>query len=188
MESVQDIMTKVKFIASVRRDEKINVKQMTVQPNSMWTVITRLWHQENRAHTLAFLVNTIQRAFEVLQNHIESKKHSEMLFCQNLAADLQACIPALQNLRYTYAHDRIFACSLHTLQEMMVAKMGELAKHPSGLFQTLAQAPPPPPPPFRSEADGCPPPGAHGMDLIVGFDAASVFTAGPLDLPIGSIR
>ena len=137
MESVQDIMTKVKFIASVRRNEKINVKQMTVQMNSMWTIITRLWHQENRAHTLAFLVNTIQRAFEVMQNHIESKKHSEMLFCQHLAADLQACIPALQNLRYTYSHDRIFACSLHTLQEMMVARMGELSKHPSGHFQHL---------------------------------------------------
>jgi hypothetical protein len=158
MDGVTDIMTKDKFIASVQRDEKINVKQMTVQLNSMWAVLSRLWHQENRAHTLSFLTTTIQRGFEILQNCMDSQKRSERVVCQHLANDLQACVPALHNLRYTYAHDRIFACSIHTLQEMMVARMTELAAHPSkfGLFPDLKSVHVEPNPPEPPHLDSTP--------------------------------
>ena len=158
MDNVQDVMTKVKFIASIRKDEKINVKHMTVQLNSLWTTLSRIFHQENRMHTLNFLVTTIQRAFDLLRTGLmhhaataQSQADAFQLrdalsptFCRHLAADLRACVPALANLRYTYEHDRIFACSLHTLQELMASKMAELeAQFPeAGLFPDLLMVAP----------------------------------------------
>ncbi len=134
MDNIQDIITKIKFIGCIKKDEKINVKTMNILPNSLYTSIYRIFQQENRNHTLNFLSSTINRAFEIINSYIHSPNSSDILVCKSLFNDLQSSINGLKNLQYTYVSDRMFYCSISTLIENINNKLLELRMNNSSFF------------------------------------------------------
>ena len=134
MDNIQDIITKIKFIGCIKKDEKINVKTMNISSNSLFTSLYRIFQQENRNHTLNFLSSTINRAFEIINSHIHSSSSSDILVCKNLFLDLQQSINGLKNLQYTYISDRMFYCYISTLIENINNKLLELKLNNSSFF------------------------------------------------------
>jgi len=126
MESTHEVITRLKFISMVKRDEKINVKNMYIQPKNMFTSISRLFNQENRDTTLNFLTMTFNRVFEIINYYTYTQKPIDKLYVLSIINDLKSSIKGLENLQYTYSEDRLFVCHIETLIEMINSKIREI--------------------------------------------------------------
>lgn len=126
LESTHEVITRLKFISMVKRDEKINVKNMYIQPKNMFTSFSRIFNQENRDTTLSFLKSTFNRVFEIISFYIYTQKTIDKIFVINLLKDLTFSINGLENLQLTYREDRLFVCHIQTLIEMINSKIREV--------------------------------------------------------------
>jgi len=126
LESTHEIITRLKFISMVKRDEKINVKNMYIQPKNMFTSISRLFNQESRETTLNFLTMTFNRVFEIITYYTYTQKTVDKILIISIINDLKLSINGLQNLQYTYSDDRLFVCHIETLIEMINSKIREI--------------------------------------------------------------
>ena len=134
LESTHEVITRLKFISMVKRDEKINVKTMYIQPKNLFTSFSRLLNQETRDTTLNFLTSTFNRVFEILSFYIYTQKPIDKIFVVNLLKDLILSINGLQNLQNTYAEDRLFVCHIQTLIEMIYSKIREVKEYKPEFF------------------------------------------------------
>ena len=126
LESTHEVITRLKFISMVKRDEKINVKNMYIQPKNMFTSISRLFNQESRETTLNFLTMTFNRVFEIITYYTYTQKTVDKILIISIINDLKLSINGLQNLQYTYSDDRLFVCHIETLIEMINSKIREI--------------------------------------------------------------
>ena len=126
MESTHEVITRLKFISMVKRDEKINVKNMYIQPKNMFTSISRLFNQESRDTTLNFLTMTFNRVFEIITDYTFTQKSVDKMLIMSIINDLSLSINGLKNLQYTYSDDRLFVCHIETLIEMINSKIREI--------------------------------------------------------------
>jgi hypothetical protein len=122
-----EIIPKLKFIGKIQKGDKINVKHMYVQPEGIYTTISRtLFKVDDRSNTLIFVNNTIKKSFELLLSHINSEKEFDKILCRNIANDLRNSKNGLTNLRETYNSDIMFCCKMDTFIEEVEAKIREL--------------------------------------------------------------
>ena len=120
----KDVISKLKFISQVRKGEKINVRNMYVQPDGLITKISRtIFNIDNRQNTLNFVENTIQRGFEIIELHKNNDFAYDKTLCANIVSDLNNCKTGLENLKHTYNDDIMFGCKIQTLIEHINAKM-----------------------------------------------------------------
>ncbi len=143
METSHETMTRLKFIGTVKRKEKINTKTLTVEKIN-W--ITRAWRtvkgftnqSEGREVTLDFLTTTYNRVFEII--HLNSTdKNSDKHLCINLIQDIQKSFEGLNNLKSTYSEDsddRLFSCHMETLQQLIQSKLKHIQEEHPDLFYT----------------------------------------------------
>jgi hypothetical protein len=126
LESTHEVITRLKFISMVKRDEKINVKNMYIQPKNMFTSISRLFNQESRDTTLNFLTMTFNRVFEIITYYTYTQKQIDKILIIGILNDLNLSVNGLSNLQYTYSDDRLFVCHIQTLIEMINSKIREV--------------------------------------------------------------
>lgn len=118
MENSREVISRLKFISMIKRDEKIDVGTMYVQPKNMLTSIKRLLQQQSRDSTKNFLNTTYNRIFEILTMYsFSDNKEADSTVILNLVNDLQLSITGLENLQYTYSDDRMFVSEINTLIE-----------------------------------------------------------------------
>jgi len=118
IENSREVISRLKFISMIKRDEKINVKTLYIQPKNMLTSIQRLFQQESRDSTKNFLNTTYNRIFEILTLYsCSDEKDSDRTVILNLVKDLHMSITGLENLQYTHSDDRMFVSELNTLIE-----------------------------------------------------------------------
>jgi hypothetical protein len=134
LESTHEIITRLKFISMVKRDEKINVKSMYIQPKNMFTSISRLFNQESRDTTLNFLTMTFNRVFEIITHYTYTQKPIDKISIMSIINDLMLSINGLTNLQHTYSDDRLFVCHIQTLIEMINSKIREVKEYKPELF------------------------------------------------------
>jgi|688.fasta_scaffold468373_2 hypothetical protein len=134
LESTHEVITRLKFISMVKRDEKINVKNMYIQPKNMFTSISRLFNQENRETTLNFLTMTFNRVFEIITYYTYTQKQIDKILILSMLNDLNLSINGLTNLQHTYTDDRLFVCHIQTLIEMINSKIREVKEYKPDLF------------------------------------------------------
>ena len=134
LESTHEIITRLKFISMVKRDEKINVKSMYIQPKNMFTSISRLFNQESRDTTLNFLTMTFNRVFEIITHYTYTQKPIDKISIMSIINDLMLSINGLTNLQHTYSDDRLFVCHIQTLIEMINSKIREVKEYKPDLF------------------------------------------------------
>ena len=134
LESTHEVITRLKFISMVKRDEKINVKNMYIQPKNMFTSISRLFNQESRDTTLNFLTMTFNRVFEIITYYTYTQKQVDKILIISILNDLNLSINGLKNLQYTYSDDRLFVCHIETLIEMINSKIREIKEFKTDWF------------------------------------------------------
>lgn len=127
MESDKEVISRLKFIGKVQKGEKINVKYMYVQPDSMITSISRtLVNQDNRRNTLNFVRSTVSKTFDIIGNYSTSSKMSKRHISKHIIQDLKQAKNGLRNLKDTYISDIKFCCDMDTILQEIDAKLEEI--------------------------------------------------------------
>lgn len=135
-DSITEVVTRIKLIGSIKDGEKLNVKNMSIQPKSLWTSLTRAFYQENRDDTTCFISSSINRGFEIIDSKLTSTNTSDKLLCRKCIADIRASICGIRNLQNTYCHDRRTGCLLQAIIERITNQLYELYEKHSWMFTT----------------------------------------------------
>ena len=116
--SRKDVVVRLKWIGSVREGEKLDTRNMTVQPMSMLTSVARCMKGLNRNQTRVFLATTIDQAVRIVGDDINHIMHaSDIPAIERLLSDLESAIRAIPFIKQTYNEDRTFNCALDELTE-----------------------------------------------------------------------
>lgn len=126
MESNRETISRLKFIGKIQIGDKVNLKLMYMQPDGLLTQLSRSINQDNRAKTLIFLQDTINKTFEIFKFYEKSENNSEQIMCMNLYTDLKSSKQGLNNLKETYATDIKFTCDIDTLIQSIDGKIADL--------------------------------------------------------------
>lgn len=120
MESQEEIISKLKFIGFIQEDEKIDVRNMNLQPNNIVTKIYRTFiYPNDREGTYDFIKRTIERAIEI----IEFYQDKDQLLCRIIINDLIKARQGISNLKYSYKEDKKFCCDLDVRIERINSKI-----------------------------------------------------------------
>lgn len=126
----QETLSRLKFVGRVKKNEKINVKGLFVQPNTFSTSVSRTFYYfDNKYNTLEFLRITIKDSFEIHKFYEKSETPFERQLSANILHDLSAALQGLINLKITYANDIKFGCDIDTLIEEIEAKLNSAGYH-----------------------------------------------------------
>jgi len=122
----KETISRLKFIGKIQIGEKIDLKNMHLQSDGLFTQITRTINQENRNKSLTFLQDTINKAFEILKCYEFSGTNTDKVMCLNIISDLKNSRSGLLNLKETYSFDIKYCCDLDVLLQMIDAKLCEI--------------------------------------------------------------
>lgn len=129
MNGNEDIIPKLKFISKLNKGDKINVKNMYIQPNNFINKVSRsFFHIDDRTNTLYFVTNTVKKGFELFYQHVDSNSNFDIIFCENIYNDLKNTIRGLLNLKETYSEDLMFTCKIDALIEEIDARLHDTEK------------------------------------------------------------
>ena len=125
----EDNISRLKFIGKIKKGDKVNIKDMYVQPNNIITKINRSFvNVDNRNNTLSFILETIKKGFEELITHLEKSKNNlfDMNISVNMISDLENSKVGLINLKDTYNDDLMFCCKIDTIIQDIDARLDEI--------------------------------------------------------------
>lgn len=125
----EDNISRLKFIGKIKKGEKINVKDMAVQPNNVYTKIHRsLMIVDNRNNTLGFIMETIKKSFDELLTHLDKSKDNlfDLNIASNMVQDLENSKAGLNNLKDTYFDDLMFCCKIDTIVQDIDARLEQI--------------------------------------------------------------
>jgi hypothetical protein len=127
IENNEEIISRLKFIGHIQKDEKINVRFVNRQPNNWITAVKRsfFWH-DSRDNALKFIKLVISRSFEIIDLSI---RKMDVYIARNIIADLCKAKTGLLNLRYTYIDDTKFCCDIDVLIEKISANLRDIEKN-----------------------------------------------------------
>ena len=126
IDSHKDVIIKLKFIGTFQEGEKIDIKNLQVETNNIFTPIKRLIQGDGRATTYAFLNSVIDRSFEIIYAYSNSEKVGERLMCKNIVEDMYKAIKGLNNIQKTYKDDKHFYCNIETLIDTINYKIADV--------------------------------------------------------------
>jgi len=129
MENNEEIISRLKFIGYIEKDEKINVRHVNRQPNTIYTKLSRtLLYPDNRFNSLKFIKDVVMRVFDIIQHYIF---YNDLIVCKSVITDLIKAKQGILNLKYTYADDTKLVCDYEILIGMINAKLLSLKEsHP----------------------------------------------------------
>ena len=123
----RDIIKKLKFITLIEQGERINVSTISTAHNNWFSSIYRSIFKESRQKTFQFLNEVIDRSFELIFLHKDSKKVSDRISCHQIIEDLMNSLVGIKHLQQTYSSDRNFYCDMETLLGSIFARLAELS-------------------------------------------------------------
>lgn len=133
MNSDADIVTRLKFIAKIGRNEKINTYHMFIQPDDIMTKLSRtFWNKDTRSRAEQFILSTVHRAMSIIEHYVDLHSRladpNERDLCmstfRNLILDLDNSRKGIYNLKDTYATDQNFECKMESVLQLIEAKLG----------------------------------------------------------------
>lgn len=124
LETTREVLSRLKFIGLLKRNEKVNTKHVYVQPDCITTSLSRsLLYPESRASTLQFVHSTITRTFEILDMYEQAGDTVNNMSYTSLVGDLVQSQSGLENLKYTYQDDKKFCCDIETIRQQITTKL-----------------------------------------------------------------
>ena len=113
-----ELLSSLKFLSKVKKDEKINIREMFIQPNNWTTSLSRsLYKVDNRKNTLHFIQYLILSTFTLSKQLLNSNNNAEHVMADSLLKAVINSKNGIKNLKYTYQDDIHFACILDTIME-----------------------------------------------------------------------
>jgi hypothetical protein len=135
MENHEEIISRLKFIGYIQKDEKINVRLVNRQSNTLMTKLSRtIIYPDNRENTLKFVKNVMARSFDILD---QFRHQNKLLAARSLISDLLKARQGMLNLKYTYADDTKFCCDMDVIIEQIGSKITFLQHLHPDLFKDL---------------------------------------------------
>ena len=125
----EDNISRLKFIGKIKKGEKINIKDMYVQPNNILTKLNRSFvNVDNRNNTLSFILETIKKSFDELISHLDKSYDNlfDLNISTNMILDLENCKIGLVNLKDTYIDDLMFCCKVDTIIQDIDARLEQI--------------------------------------------------------------
>ena len=120
----QEIISRLKFIGTLKKGDKINTRHMYVQQSGIATSVSRTFlYQDCRSNALNFCNETIKRSFELLTTYERSSNAAENQMYINMIEDLKKAIIGIENLKKTYVDDNKFCCDMETLLQQIRARL-----------------------------------------------------------------
>jgi hypothetical protein len=123
---LENISSKLKFIAKLSPGQKISVKAQCIQSNSYLTSIVRYLSGENRDNVYKFIVDLIQDAFSILESFSCSSNEYDLRVCKNMIIDLINLKPGLENLIKTYKKDHKYVAKVEVIIENLEVRIKKL--------------------------------------------------------------
>ena len=121
-----ELLSNLKFLSKINKDQKINVRDMFIQENNWTTSLSRtIYKVDNRKNTLHFIQNLITTSFSTCKSLIHSDNKSDYTMAQSLLKGLLNSRNGIENLKYTYKDDIHFACILDTIIENINVQITE---------------------------------------------------------------
>ena len=141
MESRQEVISRLKFIGSLREGEKLHTKRLYVQPDGILTSLSRtFFNPDSRSNALAFIRDTITRSFEIIDMYEKSADDSKITMCCHILHDLKQAEVGLCNFKQTYITDTKFSCDIDTLLQVIRIKVAEMEKRfPTAIKEKLGE-------------------------------------------------
>lgn len=132
MEGNEEIISRLKFISYIQKDEKIDVRHVNRQANTIYTKISRsLLYPDNRAKSLKFVKEVVSRTFDIIESHIH---HQNYIVCKSIVSDLLKAKQGIINLKHTYIEDTKFCCDMDVVIEQIANKINLLKQQYPLLF------------------------------------------------------
>jgi hypothetical protein len=117
-DDINRISSTIKFIGKIGKNEKIDVKNMYLQPNTFITSIVRTLYQlDNRQNTIELINKTIKQSLKIIEDD-----NTESLIKTNFLVDLEKSKEGIRNLKYTYNNDTMFCCNLESIIQLIDSK------------------------------------------------------------------
>jgi hypothetical protein len=128
--SVQDVISKLKFIATLKPGEKIDVASLSVQPDTLGGRLYRtiLARGESRAATLEFIRQTLGEAFDLASAYVVREDSFNRKIGEMIIAALSAAKVGIVGLTETYKDDRMFVSRVETLVGTLEAKIADMTR------------------------------------------------------------
>ena len=121
-----EILSRIKFIGRIQKGEKINVRDLCVQPDTWLTSFMRtVFATEGRTGTFSFIDNIVKLSFELIKQNSCSDKLSDRSLISNIISDLKLAVIGIGNLKETYKADLMFCCKLDTLIQEINSRLNE---------------------------------------------------------------
>lgn len=136
MESDEDILSKLKFLTHVQKNQKIDTINCQLYSNNSFTAIYRTVRRDDaRSKALSFVNHVLNRSFDILKKHLQENKSSSSVQISAIINDLGRLKISLENLKFTYQEDIYFQCRLETTSQSISARLTELQHlHPNIQF------------------------------------------------------
>lgn len=128
----QDVLARLKFIAKIRPQTKIEVCSLALRDTSLSNRAYRhfMTPLESKETTYEFLNTTFNHAFELVARTGSGGFEQQMR--QLLLTAIHDALAGMQNLNKTYEHSDIFVSRLQALTEVMDSKLSELQRADPG--------------------------------------------------------
>lgn len=127
MESINETISRLKFISKINKGEKINSRHLFVQTDNFLTRLSRMFYnKDNRINTFNFIKETIRDALDLIKRFQVSEKISEKMLKDNIVQDLKTSIQGILNIKDTYAEDIKLGCDIDTLIQYLNASLSEI--------------------------------------------------------------
>lgn len=127
-ESLERMISILKFIAKIREGERINVKTMTISQSDIPSRVYRTFiSRETRSETLDFIKNAINKAIDMVYYYLTLEDKNEGNFHHDVAKiiieNLINAKKGMLNLTVTYQDDRKFVTDIESIVETMEIKI-----------------------------------------------------------------
>lgn len=133
MENHEEIFSRLKFIGHIQKDEKIDVRHVARQPDTLYTKVCRTFlYPDDRNKTLKFIKDVVSRSFEILEYYIN---HKNISMCKSIVSDLLKAKEGILNLKYTYTEDTKFCCDMDVIFEFIITKISVFRENNQELFE-----------------------------------------------------
>jgi len=131
----EEVVSRLKFIGHIEKDEKINVRHVYREPDTFFTKISRSFlYKDNRKNALQFIRDVIDRSFELLELY---HNRGNIEYCKSLIADLLRAKKGIFNLKQTYIEDTKFCCDMDVIIQTIDSKIKTLQVQKEELFRDL---------------------------------------------------
>jgi len=126
--TVQDAVSKLRFIAQLRVGERVDVTTLSIIPDTYYNRSYRALFArgESRVATYDFVHQALDGAHALAVAYLSSERDFDRKLGHMLAEALTAARPGIETMSLTYGDDRMFVSRVSTLLDTLDAKLAEL--------------------------------------------------------------